>query len=302
VATLNLAGRVGLGLYSEGVPYDGFASVEAFERLTRHKMEYVLWFQAWGDEDRGFPTEWLKLAAERELVPVITWEPWKRDFQDPTTIQPDYALAGIAAGQHDAYIRAWAEEARALGVPFVLRFAHEQSTEPGLRPWYPWQGDPQAFRAAFRHIVEVFRSAGAHNVQFLWSGMWLNSWAEQYYPGHDVVDWVGTTVLNHGLGANAAWAQWRTFEELFVGQYQAAQQWGKPLMLTELASAEQGGDKAAWLRDCFSQLRTKYPLVRGVLLLEAQSDREWPAINWSVSSSPASLEAFTEATNDAHFR
>jgi len=73
-------------------------------------------------------------------------------------------------------------------------------------------------------------------------------------------------------------------------------------MLTELGSAEQGGDKAAWLRDCFNSLETRYPLVAGVLLLEVESDREWPEINWSVASSPESLGAFQKAIDDPYFK
>jgi hypothetical protein len=302
VATLNPTGQVGLGVYMDDVPYDDFASVYQFESLVRHKMEYVLWFHAWGDSDRAFPSRHVWLAAQMGLTPVLTWEPWQRNFEDPTAFQPNYSLQSIAAGDHDAYIRSWAQGAKAAGVPIVIRFAHEQSTEPGIRSWYPWQGDPEGYRAAFRHIVSVFREEGASNVKFLWSAMWLNGWASDYYPGGDVVDFVGTTVLNHGTGATAEWAQWRTFYELFVGQYQAALQWNKPIIITEVATAEQGGDKAAWIRECFGSLKTDYPLVQGVLLLEVKSDREWPGINWSVTSSAESLAAFREVISDPYFR
>jgi beta-mannanase len=276
--------------------------VYRFERLLQHKLQYVLWFQAWGDSDRAFLSNAVWLAAQMGLTPVITWEPWKRGFVDPTAPQPAYSLSSIAAGEHDAYIRSWARAARATGIPIVLRFAHEQSTEPGTVSWYPWQGDPEGYRAAYRHIVTLFREEGATNVQFLWSAMWLNSWASQYYPGDDVVDLVATTVLNHGTGATAAWTKWRTFDELFGEQYQAARQWGKPIIITELATAEYGGDKAAWLRDCFTALQPGYPLVQGILLFEVESDREWPIINWSVASSPESLTAFREVIADPYFK
>jgi beta-mannanase len=286
----------------DGTPYDEFAAVQRFEATVKHKMEFVLWFQAWGNDDRAFPTHWIELAAQRGFIPVITWEPWKRNFDDPTALQPEYSLSSITAGQHDDYVRSWARSARAVGRPIVLRFAQEQSTEPGTKPWYPWQGDPQGYVAAYRHIVALFREEKADKVQFLWSGMWLNQWANDYYPGSDVVDLVGTTILNHGTGATADWAQWRTFDNLFEGQYQAAQQWGKPIMLTELATAEQGGDKAAWLRDCFNSLQSRYPLVADVLLLEVRADREWPAINWSITSSPASLASFIEVIHNPYFK
>jgi beta-mannanase len=270
--------------------------------LIGHRVQYVLWFQAWGDNDRDFPGYWIAQAAAIGATPVITWEPWQRDFANPAAEQPAYSLSSIAAGDHDAYIRTWAQGAVAAGVPMIIRFAHEQSTEPGVRSWYPWQGDPESYRAAFRHIVALFRDAGATNVQFLWSAMWLDSWAASYYPGGDVVDLVGTTVLNHGTAVTTPWAQWRTFDELFAGQYGAAAGWGKPIVLTELATAEQGGDKAAWLREMLTSLPTRYPLVSGLLLLEVESDREWPDINWSVGSSSESLAVFRELISGPHFK
>jgi beta-mannanase len=293
---------VGLGIYTEDLPRDSFASVYQFEKLVEHKMAYVLWFHAWGDKDRDFPLDAVRAASNLGLTPVITWEPWKRQFEDPTTSQPAYSLETIAAGEHDAHIRSWARGARSTGVPIVLRFAHEQSTEPGIKSWYPWQGDPEAYRAAFRHIVTLFREEGADDVEFLWSAMWLNSWAPEYYPGDDVVDWVGTTTLNHGTGAQAPWAEWRTFDDLFAPQYEAALQWDKPIMISEMATADQGGDKAAWLRDCFTSLEPRYPLVRAVLLFEVTSDREWPGINWSVAASDESLTAFKEAIDAPYFK
>ncbi len=299
---LNRQGTVGLGIYTQAVPYDSFASIYAFERMVQRRMAYVLWFQAWGDSDSAFAREQIAEAHRAGLTPVITWEPWQRNFSSPVATQPAYTLQAIAGGAQDDYIRSWARGARDLGGPLIIRFAHEQSTEPGERSWYPWQGDPEGYRAAFRHIVGVFREEGARNVQFFWSGMWLHQWGPTYYPGDDVVDWVGTTVLNHGTDITEDWAAWRTFDDLFEQQYLAAVPWGKPVMIVEMGTAEHGGDKAEWLRDAFGSLQTKYPLVRAALLFEVTSDREWPHINWSVASSPNSLAAFREAIRSSHFQ
>jgi len=299
---LNRQGTVGLGVYTQALPYDNFSSVYAFERLVQRRMAYVLWFQAWGDSDRAFAREHIATAHRAGLTPVITWEPWQRNFSNPVATQPDYTLQAIAAGAQDDYIRSWARGARDLGGPLIIRFAHEQSTDPGVRSWYPWQGDPEGYRAAFRHIVAIFREEGATNVEFFWSGMWLHEWAPAYYPGGDVVDWVGTTILNHGTDIPEEWAQWFTFDTLLARQYDAAMQWGKPFIVVEMGSAEQGGDKAAWLRDAFGSLETRYPLVRAVLLFEIGQDREYPIINWSVASSPESLAAFRLAIRDPYFK
>lgn len=300
---LNPNGKVGLGIYTNIADND-FQATKDFETLVNHKMYYTSWFQSWGDTDKDFATSRVKLAAQNGYVPVITWEPWKRNFLFPTAPQPAYSFASINAGNHDVYIRSWAKAAATTKVPIVVRFAHEQSTKPGVVSWYPWQGDPEGYKAAFRRIVSIFRNEGATNVQFLWSAMWIyDESTALYYPGADVVDYVGTTTINHGTAAKAEWAEWRSFFELLGGQYKVAEdKWGKPFIVTELATAEQGGNKAQWLTDTFMYLKD-YPRIVGVILLEVKQDREWPTINWSVASSEKALGAFKEViTNNDYFK
>ena len=292
---------VGIGIYTPA-PLDGaLEPIRGFEALVDHRMAYALWFQAWGDADAAFRPDLVGAVARRGLVPVITWEPWRRDFAAPTTPQPRYSLSSIADGEHDAYLRDWARQARAAGTPIVLRFAHEATTRPGEKLWYPWQGEPEEYRRAFRRVVGLFRAEGADNVRFMFSGMRLHEHADAYYPGDDVVDYVGSTVLNHGTAPDVPSARWRSFAELFAPQYRAARAWGKPVFLTEVASAEQGGDKARWLGDFLDALPRDYPSVVGILLLETR-DREWSTIDWSVASGPESLAAFRRAVADPHFR
>ena len=60
-------------------------------------------------------------------VPILTLEPW---LPDGGTIQPDYALARIAAGSLDAQLDAWARNLAEWRQPVVLRFGHEMNTHP----------------------------------------------------------------------------------------------------------------------------------------------------------------------------
>ena len=50
-------------------------------------------------------------------VPILTLEPW----QPGRDVQPDYALARIAAGSLDAQLDAWARNLAEWGQPVVLR-------------------------------------------------------------------------------------------------------------------------------------------------------------------------------------
>jgi endoglucanase len=134
--------------------------------------------------------------------------------------------------------------------------------------------------------------------------MWIYSTvADLYYPGDDITDFIGTTVVNHSTAIKADWAAWRTFAQLFGEEHQAvSDKWKKPMIITEFGSAEQGGDKAAWLTDSLGSLKTRYPLITGVIMLEVTQDREIPEINWSVTSSPAALKAFKEVVSTDYFK
>ncbi|MDQ3007984.1 MAG: glycosyltransferase [bacterium] len=284
----------GLGVYYSEYWRNGFQPVADLENLLAHDVCYALLFTAMGDGDSPFPSQAVAEATARGYVTMITIEPWRRAFDARQTIQPEYSLESIALGHHDEYFRQWAQDAASSGVPIIVRFAHEQATAVGSRSWYPWQGDPVNYVAAFRHVVGVFNQENARNVSFIWSGMWLdqpNSWL--YYPGDDAADIIGTTVLNHG--AATEWG-WMTFEFLFGAQYDAiVARTDKPIMITELGSAEQGGNKAEWLREMFRLLATRYTRVNSIFILEYDVDRQFNQINWSLHSSPETLQAAREA-------
>ena len=62
---------------------------------------------------------------------MISWEPW--DSWRGGSVQPAYALARIAAGDHDALIDRWAAQVARHRHPVMLRFAAEMNGD-----WLPW--------------------------------------------------------------------------------------------------------------------------------------------------------------------
>src|SRR6202044_167137 len=82
---------------------------------------------------------------------------------DPT----DASVAGIAAGDYDSYLRAFADGVRDFGHAVVIGFGHEMNAT-----WYSWgygHVPPATFVKAWRHIVDLFRDEGADNVTWLWT-------------------------------------------------------------------------------------------------------------------------------------
>ena len=65
----------------------------------------------------------------------------------------------------------------------------------------------------------------------------------------------------------------------------------KPLMIAEMASTEEGGDKATWISDAYlTQLPTNFPKIRAVVWFNENKETDW-----SIESSQAAQSAFANA-------
>jgi beta-mannanase len=298
----NSNGRIGLGVYLEQALENNLQPVQDFERLIQHKLEYVLLFRAWGDSDKHFPLEIFPYLKSLQLTPVFTWEPWKRDFVDPAAPQPEYSLKTIIDGEHDTYIREWAKGAAAANHPLVIRFGHEMTTKPGTRVWYPWQGRPNEYIAAFRHVVNIFREEGATKTKFLWNPIYFTDVEDvvPYYPGDAYVDIVGFTIINIGdlTGLNHENYDWRSCHQLFDLQFTSIKNINKPVLIVEMLSSEFGGSKAQWYGECFAEMQQRQSII-GAISYQKAGELRWSntAIDWRVDSSNSSYRAFLVGIN-----
>ncbi len=114
------------------------------------------------------------------------------------TIEPKGELDGakllndIASGVHDKRINNLLTIMDASPNTIYVRFGHEMD----LPDTYPWGNqDPATYIAAYKHFVDMANSQHIDNLQWVWSPAG-NSSAENYYPGDDYVDVVGTTIIS----------------------------------------------------------------------------------------------------------
>ncbi|MCW3038106.1 MAG: glycosyl transferase 2 family protein, partial [Solirubrobacterales bacterium] len=257
--------------------------VNAFEQDIRGHAGIVQWFADWAHNPHVDLAQ-LRATAARGSVPQISWEPW--DYtRGLNHRQPAFRLATITSGSHDAYIRTWARELAAYGGPVALRFAHEMNGS-----WYPWaqagngnrRGD---YRRAWRHVHAIFVREGASNVRWIWAPV-AKTLDGLDYPGDDVVDEVGLSGFNGGSALR--WTGWRTFMSIFAGPLNQLHRIAphKPVQISEVGSAEAGGDKGRWILDMFAYLR-KHPGIRSLLWFDLRKQTDW-----RIASSRRSAEAF----------
>lgn len=283
------ADPVALGAYVSGVQSD-LTRLDRFTDMVGRVPAVVMWYQDWEHAgSREFDRARMTAVMSRGATPMVTWEPW--DYTAGTS-QPKYALSTIITGRHDAYIGQWARDAAAWGQPMYVRFAHEMNAR-----YYPWSagvnGNTSAeYVSAWRHVVAIFRQAGATNVRWVWAPNVAYDGTTPFfelYPGDTYVDWVGLDGYNGGTAL--PWGGWQSIGQIFGASYDAlAAMTSKPVMLSETASAEAGGDKAAWIRQgLLDEVSSRLPRVRAVIWFHENKETDW-----RVNSSPAALEAFIE--------
>ncbi len=221
---------------------------------------------------------------------------WRRGAVTMVTLEPWHAsLKAIAKGRYDRYVKTAARSAVSWGRPVLLRFAHEMNGD-----WYPWgkQTSARVYKAAWRHLVRVFRRAGARNVRWVWTPYVDPGWNLPFasrYPGDRWVDWVGLDGINWGGGPSG----WHSFKQLFVPSYRTLSRVSRaPMIIGEVGCGERGGSKARWVT---TALRSTLPRMRRVRAIVWWSARD-PRGDLRVDSSRAALSALRRAVRAGLYR
>jgi beta-mannanase len=257
--------------------------VNTFEQDARRHADIVMWFADWAHVANFDPRQAAAVAA-RGSVPEISWEPW--DSSRPLgAAQPNFRLSGIIRGVHDAYIKRWAREIAAYKQPVMLRFAQEMNGR-----WYPWSESANGnhsgdFVRAWRHVHAIFVGAGASNVRWVWSPVAGDLRAEQY-PGPSQVDVVGLS--GFVAGKSVFGRPWRSFATMFGPTLDAVHALapGKPVSLAEVAAAQAGGNKAAWIAGMFREIQRR-SYIRSIVWFNVRKEADW-----RIESSRGAQDAF----------
>jgi beta-mannanase len=286
--------NIWIGAYAPPAPWDSMAAVTELEKTIGRHLDIVHIYTAWGETWGAYNSETIRelySATSDGRHALVTWEPWALG---QGVDQDDFALSRIAAGSFDTYIRTWARGLRSFRNVIYLRPMHEMNGD-----WYPWGigvngNNPQGYIRAWRHIWGIFEQEKVTNVRWIWCPYAADSSAanmlELAYPGDKYVDLLGLDIYNwgtsirHGESAQDS-GRWEDVEECLGVAYRRISRFApQPIWLAEVGCAEDGGDKAKWLKGLFDS--SGYERISAFIFFDV--DKE---LDWRVDSSAASRAA-----------
>lgn len=265
-----------------------------------------------------------RLDADRAAGRISVLTCMSFNLANPADVS--FSNEAILAGKHDAWIDQFATDAAAYRHPFIARL------NPEMNGW--WEGPFSEFDSvgnlangntfgsyvrAWRYVVGKVKPI-APNVKWFWccnpvaassasspSTPPIGGYATapnmlaHFYPGDDVVDFVGCDLYNYGAAKGMPWL---TFRQCLEGDGHSygntlaaimAVAPGKPWLIGEVGCHDAPGDKAAWVMDMLQTLPQRYPMIRGLLWFN------WNAgANFSITAG-ATAQAFATGLADPHW-
>ncbi|MBR7828737.1 hypothetical protein KDK95_20680 [Actinospica sp. MGRD01-02] len=274
VSPLLQPGKKYLGVEINGAP-ESLTPAKQFASWVGTKPDIIGHYVAWGT---SFDTSAASNAWSYGALDFVVWEPWNT------------ALAKIASGASDTYVKAFAASVRSLDVPIALSFGHEFNGN-----WYPWgtTGTTAAeFVAAWQHIHKIFTDEGATNVIWIWDPNDIYPVSSvhlaDYYPGDAYVDWVGVTGYWTQDGPN-------TYSSLYLPTLTEVRGFTKkPFIIAETA-VESGSHELESLTQLFDAVEQHSDIV-GFVWYDFDKGGDW-----RIENRPTLLGAFKSALSSGDF-
>jgi len=261
-----------VGVYEPGAP-GSWSQIAEFTAATGVKPGIVVYFSSWNEP---FSTSFAQTAWDHDAYVLVQLEP------------KGVTLASIAAGGSDGYLRSYADAVVAFGHPVILSFGHEMNGN-----WYPWgygHASPAMFVAAWRHVVRVFRAAGAANATWLWAvnsieGEGAASSLSQWWPGTAWVSWTGVDGYYYQASD--------TFDSVFGSTIADIRTISSaPLLIAETAVGTTP-NRESQIDGLFAGVSAER--LAGVVWFDAAQHAGLYHQDWRLEDDPAALAAFTAA-------
>lgn len=303
-----LSNGVSFGAFTR--PANGQSNITALEALERDlgtKLPLVRDFSDWDDNigaDHSLH-RWVRdggrdlavsVKAQRDNGEVVTWrsianaQPGSRIYREMQDL-----ASGISR----------------YGQPVTLIFHHEPETGDATK-----FGDADDYRAAFRKLDEVFKAEGTNNVNLAWvmtnfsfqlaeSRPGDRRSADKWFPGADVVDFIGSDPYNWE-NCRGDGNPWTSLEDIIQPLVKFSDRHPDiPLILGEFGSDNNGGDKAQWIRDARDLFKKEPYRGKFAAIMYFNSDgvpHGHPGCTWWLDSSSGSLNAARALAQDPFYK
>jgi beta-mannanase len=320
------------GIYHAAYPgFDGSEDgvtaerIVDYEELTGKKIAWAYFSNNWIN-DIEFPEESVRIIDSLDIVPFIRMMP--RTTFDQGEADPVYTLQGIIDGDFDESLIEWAQDAKNTNIPLMVEFGTEVNGD-----WFPWSGlfngggeteeygdtniadGPERFRDAYKHIIDLFRNEDVNNITWVFHVVPSDDvgdeiprdvpWnkIENYYPGDDYIDWIGTSVYGSIEPGN----EWRTFTDIMDIAYKELESVSttKPFAILEFGIIEdpEMGNKSEWLGDTLQLIENEsYPRIKAISYWnEKWNDDDDTLIDLTIHSSSETTEIYKELISSPFF-
>ncbi len=273
-------------------------AIEDAERILGRKFDYDRQFYKWGDDP---------FAADPTPNGYLKWSSTVGGhIMDINLVAADRQggftrWADIADGSQDRYLNRLAVHSKAWGKRAFFTFQHEPEALicpddvpcPRSTRYYGTTAD---YKAAWRHLVGVFRAQGVKNLAYVWqTGTYRWSRPTDYrygprnYPGASVIDWIAVDPFN------ADTSRWQSLRTLIQPWYEWAGAQDKPLMIGAFGSVELPGHpdgRAAWFKRAAADLKQRFRKVKALMYFDHNPNR-MPNDDWRLfDRNSASLSAY----------
>ncbi|HNX28824.1 MAG TPA: glycosyl hydrolase [Syntrophomonadaceae bacterium] len=271
------------GLFEHTAPEDNTVLNKIEDSLNYH-FPLLLKYQML---DNPFPLQALQTAYDNNRYVELTLQTFWLRLSDSRNEEMVYE---ILEGKYDLFFLNYAQKLKTFGHPVLFRLNNEMNGDWCKYSAYYTCKDPEIFKAMWRHIYNIFAAEGVDNVLWVWNPNDISfpdfkiNHALAYYPGDQYVDIVGLTGYNTGNYYTGE--KWREFEAIYEPLYQTySSYFSHPFIITEFASNSVGGDKAAWVKNMFTEIN-QYPQIKAAIW--------WNGTDWDDDMHPARIYRLDE--------
>lgn len=266
-----------LGVYDPDGDWGGYRQVTL-------EAAYV----GWEPNGAAALTQAVQAIRARERTPILYLDTYP--FTWLPGYSPDDVLPDIIGGRYDRSLTLAARAAAADGRLLYLVWGQEME-RCGAHIWSTCQS--QVYVDAYRHIVTVFRRAGASNVRFVWAPAGEPG-AVDYYPGDAYVDVVGFSLFLADQWSMWASTRRQPFADAVAPYFALLGRFGKPFLIVQFGLAtDEPQDQRDYLIGLAPYL-AEFPSLCGLVYFNnpATGDAE-SSPNFKLS--PETARAFVEA-------